>query len=84
MGENGIPAKRSGTFCAPLTDCTKTPTKSHFDLDARDHERARRLAYQQMLDGRAERRKNECVPIWCPDFPEANAEAADEDEWGAL
>lgn len=84
MGENGIPAKRSGTFRAPLADCTETPTKGHFDLGTRDHERARRLAYQQMLDGRAERRKNECVPIWCPDFPEANAEAADEDEWGAL
>lgn len=84
MGENGIPAERAGTFRAPLTDCTKTPTKGHFDLGTREHERARRLTYQQMLDGRAERRKNECAPIWCPDFPEANADAADEDEWGAL
>lgn len=84
MGENGIPAERAGTFRAPLTDSTKTPTKGHFDLGTREHERARRLTYQQMLDGRAERRKNECAPIWCPDFPEANADAADEDEWGAL
>ena len=84
MGENGIPAERAGTFRAPLADSTKTPTKGHFDLGTREHERARRLTYQQMLDGRAERRKNECAPIWCPDFPEANADAADEDEWGAL
>ena len=84
MGENGIPAERAGTFRAPLTDSTKTPTKGHFDLGTREHERARRLTYQQMLDGRAERRKNECAPIWCPDFPAANADAADEDEWGAL
>lgn len=84
MGENGIPVERSGTFRAPLADCTKTPTKGHFGLGTRDHERAKRLAYQQMLDARAERRKSECVPIWCPDFPAASTDASDEDEWGAL
>ena len=84
MGENGVPARRAGTFRAPLADCTKTPTKGHFDLGTRDHEHARRLEYQRMLDERAGRHKDERVPIWCPDFPEASADTIDEDEWGAL
>ena len=84
MGENGVPAGRAGTFRAPLADCTETPTKGHFDLGTRDHERARRLEYQRMLDERASRRKDERVPIWCPDFPEASTGTIDEDEWGAL
>lgn len=84
MGENGVPAERAGTFRAPLVDCTRTPTKGHFDLGTREHERARRLDYQRMLDERAERRKTEHVPIWCPDFPEPCSDTIDEDEWGAL
>lgn len=84
MGENGVPARRAGTFRAPLADCTETPTKGHFDLGTRDHEHARRLEYQRMLDERANRRKDERVPIWCPDFPEASTDTIDEDGWGAL
>lgn len=84
MGENGVPARRAGTFRAPLADCTETPTKGHFDLGTRDHEHARRLEYQRMLDERAGRRKDERVPIWRPDFPEASTAAIDEDGWGAL
>lgn len=84
MGENGVHARRTGTFRAPLADCTETPTKGHFDLGTREHEHARRLEYQRMLDERASRRKDERVPIWCPDFPEASTGTIDEDEWGAL
>lgn len=84
MGENGVHARRAGTFRAPLADCTKTPTKGHFDLGTREHEHARRLEYQRMLDERASRHKDEHVPIWCPDFPKASTDAIDEDEWGAL
>ena len=84
MGENGVHARRTGTFRAPLADCTKTPTKGHFDLGTREHEHARRLEYQRMLDERASRHKDEHVPIWCPDFPEASTDTIDEDEWGAL
>lgn len=84
MGENGVHARRAGTFRAPLADCTKTPTKGHFDLGTREHEHARRLEYQRMLDERSSRHKDEHVPIWCPDFPEASTDTIDEDEWGAL
>ena len=84
MGENGVPAGRAGTFRAPLADCTETPTKGHFDLGTREHEHARRLEYQRMLDERASRHKDERVPIWCPDFPKASTDAIDEDGWGAL
>ncbi len=84
MGENGVHARRAGTFRAPLADCTKTPTKGHFDLGTREHEHARRLEYQRMLDERASRHKDEHVPIWCPDFPKASTDAIDEDEWGTL
>lgn len=84
MGENGVPAERAGTFRAPLADCTETPTKRHFDLGTREHERARRLEYQRMLEERANRHKGERVSIWCPDFPDASTDTIDDDEWGAL
>lgn len=82
--ENGVPASHAGTFQAPLADCTKTPTKAHFDLGSRDHEAAKRRAYQQMLDKRAWSHAGDETPIWHPDFPEAKGDAMGEDEWGAL
>ena len=80
---NGLPASRAGAFRAPLADCTKTPTKAHFGLGTREEDAAKRLAYQKKLDGRDAGRVSD-VRTWCPDFPEAIADAADDDEWGAL
>ena len=30
--DNGMPACRAGVFRPPVTDCTNTPTREHFDL----------------------------------------------------
>lgn len=70
---NGIPASHAGTFRSPLVDCTETPTKEHFDLGTREHERERREAYQRRLDARTESHRGEGTPIWCPEFPEGSA-----------
>ena len=70
MAMNGLPASSADTFRTPLLDCTKTPTKEHFDLGTREHELSKRCAYQAKLDARAESHKGESTPIWCPDWPE--------------
>ena len=70
MAMNGVPASHAGTFRTPLADCTKTPTKGHFDLGTREHERAKRQAYQAKLDARAESHKGEETPVWYPEWPE--------------
>lgn len=72
MAMNGVPTSHAGTFCAPLVDCTKTPTEEHFNLGTREHERERRRAYQKKLDARAKSHKDERAPVWCPEFPEEN------------
>lgn len=81
---NGLPTSHSGAFETPLVDCTRTPTRAHFDLGTREHERAKRQGCQRRLSERAEARKNDPVPIWCPEFPEAEGADFDEDDWGAL
>ena len=48
--DNGMPARRAGVFRSPVTDCTNTPTKEHFDLGTPGHEAARRRDYQRRLD----------------------------------
>ena len=53
QAENGVPKTHTGTFRAPLTDCTNTPTKLHFGLGTREHEAAKRIDYQRRLDERA-------------------------------
>lgn len=83
MAMNGVPASHAGTFRTPLADCTKTPTKEHFDLGTREHERVRREAYQRKLDARAESHRGEETPIWCPDFPEGSA-GGSEGGWDGL
>ena len=86
MAMNGVPASHAGTFRTPLVDCTETPTKGHFDLGTREHERERRGAYQRRLDARAESHRDEEVPIWCPEFPSASDLSIDFDgnEWSGL
>ena len=80
---NGVPASHAGTFRTPLVDCTKTPTKEHFDLGTREHERERREAYQRRLDARAESHRGEETPIWCPEFPEGST-GGNEGSWDGL
>ena len=81
---NGLPASHSGAFETPLVDCTETPTRAHFGLGTREHERAKRQERQHRLSERAEAHKNDPVPIWCPELPEAGGADFDEDDWGAL
>lgn len=81
MAMNGLPASRAGTFRTPLVDCTRTPTKEHFDLGTREHELSKRSSYQSKLDARTESHRNEAAPIWCPEFPIAREASSIEDEW---
>lgn len=83
MAMNGVPASHAGTFRTPLVDCTKTPTKEHFGLGTREHERERREAYQRRLDARAESHRDETTPIWCPEFPEGST-GDNEGDWNGL
>lgn len=84
MAMNGVPASHAGVFRTPLVDCTKTPTKGHFDLGTREHERARRAAYQRALDERAEAHKGERVALWCPAWPDSDGDADAGDGWDGL
>lgn len=81
---NGLPASHSGAFEIPLVDCTETPTRMHFDLGTREHERAKRQECQRRLTERIEAHEGDPIAIWCPDFPETDSTEFDEDEWGAL
>lgn len=84
QAENGVPKSHAGTFRAPLTDCTNTPTKAHFDLGTRKHETERRLAYQRRLDERT-RERDPSVPTWCPEWTERDEEGSGpEDDWSAF
>lgn len=85
QAENGVPAFHAGTFRAPLVDCTRTPTRAHFDLGSREHERERRLSYQRRLDGRASGETTK-VETWCPKWPEPQGGTAGDggDEWSAF
>ena len=68
--DNGMPACRAGVFRSPVTDCTNTPTKEHFDLGTPEHEAERRRTYQRRLDASAAEKMREEAPIWCPEWPE--------------
>lgn len=76
--DNGMPACRAGVFRSPVTDCTNTPTKEHFNLGTPEHEAERRRSYQKSLDESAIGKMREKVPTWCPEWPEP--EKNDEDE----
>lgn len=67
--DNGMPACRAGVFRSPVTDCTNTPTKEHFDLGTPEHEAERRRTYQRRLDASAAEKMREEAPIWCPEWP---------------
>lgn len=77
--DNGMPACRAGVFRSPVTDCTNTPTRAHFDLGTPEHEAERRRAYQARLDASAAEKVAEEVPVWCPEWPKPK-EKKKEDE----
>lgn len=68
--DNGMPACRAGVFRSPVTDCTNTPTKEHFDLGTPEHEAERRRTYQRRLDASATEKMREEAPTWCPEWPD--------------
>lgn len=68
--DNGMPPCRAGVFRSPVTDCTNTPTKEHFDLGTPEHEAERRRTYQRRLDASAAEKMREEAPTWCPEWPE--------------
>ena len=68
--DNGMPACRAGVFRSPVTDCTNTPARGHFDLGTPEHEAESRRAYQRRLDESATEKMREEVPTWCPEWPE--------------
>ena len=72
--DNGMPACRAGVFRSPVTDCTNTPTRGHFDLGTPEHEAESRRAYQRRLDESATEKMREEVPTWCPEWPEPEKE----------
>lgn len=73
--DNGMPTERAGVFRSPVTDCTKTPTKEHFDLGTPEHETEKRRAYQRRLDEAAAGKMGERVIPWCLEWPEAKKKA---------
>lgn len=85
QAENGVDKSHAGVFCAPLVDCTKTPTREHFGLGTPDREREKRRDYQRRLDDAAASR-DMAVETWCPEWPasgDGGATPAD-DEWSAF
>ncbi len=84
--DNGMPTSHAGAFTSPVTDCTNTPTKAHFDLGTREHEHehehARRVTYQARLEKRAAARQGEEVVRWCPEWPGAEGDRDEEDGGG--
>ena len=73
--DNGMPAAHAGVFRAPVADCTKTPTKEHFDLGTPEHETEMRRDYQRRLDEAATEKMGERVDLWCPKWPEPKKKA---------
>lgn len=74
--DNGMPAEHAGVFRAPVADCTKTPTREHFDLGTPEHEAEKRRTYQKRLDESAAGKMREHVEIWCPEWPDPEEKAA--------
>ena len=75
--DNGMPASHAGVSASPVTDCTNTPSKGHFDLGSRKHEHAVRVAYQARLKERAARRGGEPIR-WCPEWPGEGGDRKDD------
>ena len=81
-----MPANRAGVFRTPVVDCTKTPSKGHFDLGSPEHEAEKRRAYQKRLDETADERMSERVDLWCPEWPgpKRKAESESTDKFSGL
>lgn len=78
------PLLARGSIPNPAGRLHKTPTKAHFDLGTRQHERSKRLAYQLALEERAQAHKGDDVPVWCPEFPKPTEPDIEDDDWGSL
>lgn len=83
QAENSTSPLHAGVFRVPLTDCTNTPTKAHFDLGTREHEAKRRVAYQRGLDARGADRSGS-VSTWCPAWPPSEADGSDVGGWDGM
>lgn len=70
MAEVGVPPAHAGTFQTPLVDCTATPTKDHFGLGSREHEKAKKEGYEKRLEERASANSAATGAIWYPKWPE--------------
>ena len=81
--ENGVGREHAGCFRAPVCDCTRMPTKEHFDLGTREHEAAKRMEYQARLISRQMGREDG-VDLWTPEFEEEAAEPPVADGWSGL
>lgn len=81
--ENGVGREHAGCFRAPVCDCTRMPTKEHFDLGTREHETAKRMEYQARLISRRAGRADS-VDLWTPEFDEETAEPPVADGWSGL
>lgn len=81
--ENGVGREHAGCFRAPVCDCTRMPTKEHFDLGTREHEAAKRMEYQARLISRQMGREDG-VDLWTPEFEGDAAEPPVADGWSGL
>lgn len=81
--ENGVGREHAGCFRVPVCDCTRMPTKEHFDLGTREHEAAKRMEYQARLISRQMGREDG-VDLWTPEFEEEAAEPPVADGWSGL
>lgn len=81
--ENGVGREHAGCFRAPVCDCTRMPTKEHFDLGTREHETAKRMEYQARLISR-QMGRGDGIDLWTPEFEEDAAEPPVADGWSGL
>ena len=77
---------RNGVFLMPLVDASQTPAKDFFGLGDQDHDKQKRLIYQQKLKDKAAKEDINDVDVWHIDFDsfmgaERTQEAIEEDEF---
>lgn len=83
FAENGAPASRCGTICAPLADATRTPAAEAFGLGSRERDAERIRSWMARA---AERRRGLRYETWTPEWPEneTGETEADDEEWEGL
>ena len=81
--ENGVGREHAGCFRAPVCDCTRMPTKEHFDLGTREHEGGQEDGIPGQADIKANGREDG-VDLWTPEFEEEAAEPPVADGWSGL